>query len=205
MASEGPTPGTAVLVPVKAFSAAKVRLAAVRTPAERAELARSMASVVVRAAHDLAVAVVCDDEEVATWARQAGADVLWRPGRGLNGAVTDGVETLARRGVTRVVVAHADLPLATDLRPLAGGDDRTVIAVPDRRDDGTNVISVPAGAGFRFAYGAGSFRRHLAEARRLGLVARTVRDEPLGFDVDVPDDLAAVAARWPRPPDRTPA
>jgi 2-phospho-L-lactate/phosphoenolpyruvate guanylyltransferase len=48
---------------------------------------------------------------------------------------------------------------------------------------------VPVDVPFRFAYGPGSFRRHAAEARRLGLGFRVVRDADLAFDVDVPDDL----------------
>ena len=68
--------------------------------------------------------------------------------------------------------------------------ERPVVAlVPCHRDDGTNVLSVPTSADFVFAYGPGSFQRHLAEADRLGLEARIVRDPDLMVDVDVPDDL----------------
>ncbi len=67
-----------------------------------------------------------------------------------------------------------------------------MVLVPDRRDDGTNVACLPSAAGFRFAYGAGSFGRHRAEAARLGLPLRIERDAALGWDVDVPDDLTAV-------------
>ena len=63
--------------------------------------------------------------------------------------------------------------------------------VPDRHDDGTNVACVPSGAGFRFHYGPGSFARHRAEARRLGLPWRVVRDPELTWDVDVPGDIPA--------------
>jgi 2-phospho-L-lactate guanylyltransferase len=177
-----------VLVPVKAFREAKARLAPALDPTERADLARSMATTVVRAAHDLSVAVVCDDEEVRAWATEVGARVLWRPGLGLNGAVTDGVATLAAEGVARVAVVHADLPRADDLRVIAGGDG--VLLVPDRHDDGTNVIALPATCGFAFAYGPGSFARHQAEAERLGVEVRIVRSERLGWDVDTPADLA---------------
>jgi 2-phospho-L-lactate guanylyltransferase len=178
---------TAVLVPVKSFALAKRRLAPALDPPARAALARRMATTVVGAARGLPVAVVCDDDEVATWARSVGAEVVWRPGRGLNGAVTDGVAHLAAAGVGRVVVAHADLPLADDLRPLADGDGVTL--VPDRRHDGTNVAVVPAGAGFVFAYGAGSFPRHRAEAARLGLPCAVAHRPTLAWDVDVPADL----------------
>ena len=89
---------------------------------------------------------------------------------------------------TRVIVAHADLPLADDLRPIADGFDGVTL-VPDRRADGTNVLCVPAGAGFDFQYGPRSFARHRAEAERLGLRHRVVDDARLAWDVDVPEDL----------------
>ena len=182
----------AVLVPVKAFREAKLRLAPALDGPAREQLARMMAERVVRAAAPLPVSVVCDDPDVATWARSAEAEVIARPGRGLNGAVSDGVARLAAAGVQRVVVAHGDLPLATRLAWVAGFDGVTI--VPDRHDDGTNVICVPAAAGFCFWYGPGSFRRHSAEARRMGLAVRVVREPQLGWDVDLPDDLAAVPA-----------
>ena len=48
----------AVLVPVKAFAEAKLRLAPALDPAHRAELARAMATHVVNSAAPLPVAVV---------------------------------------------------------------------------------------------------------------------------------------------------
>jgi 2-phospho-L-lactate guanylyltransferase len=180
-------PGSAVLVPVKAFALAKLRLAPALDPATRAELARAMAARVLRAAHPLPVSVVCDDEEVRAWAERQGAEAIWTPGLGLNGAVEAGIAHLARRGVAQVIVAHADLPMATDLTWLA--THGVVTLVPDRHRDGTNVAAVPTDVGFRFAYGAASFARHRAEAARLGLVARLVPDPPLGWDIDLPADL----------------
>jgi len=185
----------AVLVPVKSFGAAKQRLAAHRDPTVRQALAQAMAATVLEAARPLLTVVVCDDEEVRAWAEQHGAEAVWTPGLGLNGAVEAGVAHLARRGIRQVVVAHADLPLADDLGWLAGFDGVTL--VPDRHGDGTNVACVPAHAGFRFSYGRGSFAAHRAEAARLGLVARLVPDERLGWDVDEPADLQAPAHLHP--------
>jgi 2-phospho-L-lactate guanylyltransferase len=188
----GPTPDTrpvsaAVVVPVKAFTQAKLRLAPRLAPTTRAELARTMAARVLRAARPLPVLVVCDDEEVRAWTERQGAEALWTPELGLNGAVEAGVTHLARRGIERAVVAHADLPLATELAWLAAFDGVTL--VPDRHGDGTNVLCLPTASGFRFAYGAGSFAKHREEAVRLGLAARLVPDVALGWDVDVPADL----------------
>jgi 2-phospho-L-lactate guanylyltransferase len=184
-----PASAVAVLVPVKAFHEAKLRLAGALDAADRASLARSMATAVVAAAAPLPVLVVCDDDAVAEWAVGTGAEVLWTAGLGLNGAVNEGVTELAARGVARVIVAHADLPHALELAWVADFDGVTL--VPDRREDGTNVASVPAAAGFTFSYGPGSFARHVEEAHRLGLDLRVVREPRLGWDVDLPDDLLA--------------
>ncbi len=96
-----------------------------------------------------------------------------------------------------MIVAHADLPLATDLTWLADTDGVTL--VPDRHVDGTNVACVPATAEFSFAYGAGSFAAHRDEAGRLGLTVRLVPDPRLGWDVDVAADLAPPAELHPPP------
>ena len=179
--------GPAVLIPVKAFAAAKERLAPLLDAAGRARLAQAMAERVLAAAAPLPLAVVCDDEGVAAWAAGLGAMVLPEPGRGLDGAVESGVARLTGAGATEVLVVHADLPMARGLARLAGFGGITL--VPDRRDDGTNLIGVPAAAPFRFAYGAGSFARHRAEAARSGLPWRIVREPELEWDVDLPDDL----------------
>ena len=182
----------AVLVPVKSFRDAKIRLAPALSPEARARLARQMADRVISSAGELPVAVVCDDRGVAAWARAAGALVIWEPGRGLNGAVQEGVRRLGELGVGLVIVAAGDLPLARDLSWI--GDFPGITIIPDRHGDGSNVIAVPPSAGFGFAYGPGSFSRHVGEAKRTGVLYRVVHDAPLAWDVDVPDDLSAVRA-----------
>jgi 2-phospho-L-lactate guanylyltransferase len=182
---------TVVLVPVKAFGEAKRRLAPALNPARRARLARRLATDVVAAAAPFPVAVVCDDRDVADWARALGALVIWEPGRGLNGAVADGVEHLRLQGAELVAVSHGDLAAPDVLASVVGAAGaREITLVPDVGEDGTNVLIVPASAGFRFSYGPGSFRRHLDEATRLGLACTVVRGTPLAVDVDLPGDLA---------------
>jgi 2-phospho-L-lactate/phosphoenolpyruvate guanylyltransferase len=178
----------AVLLPVKAFREAKNRLRPALTDERRVQLAQWMAGRVVQAAAPHPVYVVCDDVAVARWAEGAGATVLWRPGHGLNAAVGDGFSTLSGKGFDSIVVTHSDLPLANDIGRFADPDVATL--VPDHRDDGTNVLALPAGVAFEFRYGAGSFHQHLAECRRLGLQWQVVRDPQLGLDVDTPDELA---------------
>ena len=179
-----------LLVPVKSFRQAKLRLADVLSGDQRYRLARDLADVVLSARGTMPSYVACDDDEVADWAAARGATVLWTPGRGLSGAVTASVDHLATKGFDLVVVAHADLPLAYDLDQF--GTPGSVTLAPDHRIDGTNVAAVPARAGFMFAYGPGSFARHRDEAIRLGIGCRIVYNWRLASDVDLPEDLAIV-------------
>lgn len=189
-ASRGPTSGA--VIPIRAFALGKARLAAALDGSERAALGRRWAEQVVHAAAPMPIVVVSSDPDVRSWADDLGADVLDDPGT-LDGAAAAGRDHLRTLGCTRVVVAHADLPRARELARLARDGARSVVAlVPCHRDDGTPVLSVPTAADFCFAYGPGSYRRHAAEARRLGLGLRVVRDPDLAFDVDVPDDLTAL-------------
>lgn len=181
-----------MLIPVKSFDEAKGRLADSLSPDERRTLAQTMAEGVIAAAHPLPTWVVCHDHDIARWAMDNGARVMWRSRPGLNGAVTAAVATLGRLGVATVIIAHGDLPLARTLAWV--GDTDGVTIVPDRRGQGTNVMAVPTGAGFTFAYGVGSAPLHRAEAERLGLAVRVVDDEALGWDVDVADDLDVFTA-----------
>ena len=109
-----------VLIPVKAFGQAKRRLGSALPEQDRVQLVRSMATHVLSACTPLPVAVVCDDEEVAQWASDLGAAVMWEPGQGLNGAVRAGVRRLAEVGTEWITVAHGDLPPRTRVGPAPG-------------------------------------------------------------------------------------
>jgi len=176
-----------VLVPVKAFADAKARLTSVLTPEQRIALARWTAERVIAAAGELPVYVACDHADVAEWAVAHGATVLWHPGVGLNAAVNHSVADLRSRGIGHVIVAHGDLPRPQSLPSVAL--DGVLTLVPDSRGDGTNVAALPTDLMFEFAYGAGSFRRHLAQAVAAGVPVAVRRDTLLALDIDTPADL----------------
>ena len=180
-----------ILIPVKSFDTAKARLAPVLGRGQRADLARAMAARVIAAGAAAPTWVVCDDEEVAEFARSHRAEVCWTPGLGLNGALAEALARAQRAGMAHAVIAHADLPFAADL-PTLVRPGRAVL-VPDRHRDGTNVMCLPTAVGFRPAYGPRSYERHRAEADRLGLSIETVDSPTLAWDVDRADDL------WPPP------
>ncbi|MFI5046714.1 MAG: hypothetical protein ACHQIG_06590 [Acidimicrobiia bacterium] len=184
--------GAGVAIPIRAFALGKVRLAGHLSDSARVDLARRCADAVVDAAGELPVVIVSSDPAVREWAATRSLDALDDPGS-LDLAADAGRAWVASRGGIRVVVAHADLPRARTFDALAHDGARDVVAlVPCHRDDGTPVLSVPVALDFRFGYGPGSFRRHAAEARRVGVAVRVVRDPDLAFDVDLPADLRAL-------------
>ena len=187
----------AVLLPVKGFSDAKARLEPVLSAENRASLAAFTAAGVLEAAQGVDTFVVCDNDEVAQWARERGAMVVRQHSAGLNGAVANGVDTATYKREW-VLIAHSDLPFPEALLSVIDLDlvTTTVTIVPDRHLDGTNVLVVPARCGFTFHYGPGSFSAHQAEAERIGLPVRVIQHEQLGLDIDTPEDLAQLPASW---------
>ncbi len=175
------------MIPVKHFDAAKGRLAGVVDPQMRVRLARWLATGVVRACDGLDVFIACDSADVAEWAAELDTAVIWGPGLGLNGAIDDGVSAISDAGYDHVVISHADLPLPASLPTVARAGAITL--VPDRRRDGTNVLSFPLTDTVAAAYGAGSFGRHLAAARLLGITTEVRPDHHLSLDIDTPTDL----------------
>ncbi len=189
----------AVLVPVKRFTAAKGRLAGVLTDDDRARLAEWMATGVLDVVAEVPTFVACDDDRVAEWATGRGAKVIWGAGLGLNGAVDDGVDHIVADGFDHVIVTHADLARPHALLDVARAG--TVTLVPDRRHDGTNIMSFPSTHRLHAAYGGGSFARHLDQALGLRTASVEVRsDTHLSLDLDTARDLAHPLIREVLPP-----
>ncbi|MBU6215489.1 MAG: hypothetical protein KGR17_02710 [Acidobacteria bacterium] len=187
-------PAHVLLVPLKGFGEAKERLAVSLDAEARRSLAERLARGVLEAAGDLPVVVVCTDDHVASWARGLGASALQPHAGGLVEDLTEVCRALTDRGAERITIAPGDLARPGAIRSvldrqLGEADGRTVLVVPDRRADGTNLLSLPTGVGFRFRYGPGSAAAHIAEAERLGLPVVLAEDPDLAWDVDLPDDL----------------
>jgi 2-phospho-L-lactate guanylyltransferase len=187
------THSAGVVVPLRSFALGKVRLAQALDDDARRELSRTMAERVVAAAGTRPLVIVSSAPEVIAWARTLGVAQTADPGS-LDGAAFAGREWVRERGLARVVVMHADLPLATSLDGIADDAGAPIaVLVPDHHHDGNPVLAIPAAVDFGFRYGPDSCARHAAEARRLGLEVRIVEDHALGFDVDDESDLDALA------------
>jgi 2-phospho-L-lactate guanylyltransferase len=181
------------VIPVRATPDSKSRLAAVLDAPARARLVDAMLDRVIAAARGARiVAEVC-----TIGSARAGVIELAEPGGGLNAAATAALAQVARRGATRAILVHADLPHITprDLELLAAAPPGGITIAPDRHGTGTNAISLPLPQAehFAFAFGPDSFARHASEAQRHGLKIAEVRSPGLACDIDEPADLADIA------------
>lgn len=193
----------AALVPVKRLELAKMRLAERLDREARARVAaRCFAHVLacLQACDGFSrVAVITADPVVAARARARGAVVLADPPRaGSLGEVVDaGLDALAARGETSAVVVMADLP-RLDVPALRAFLDATregeALVARDAAGSGSNLLYLPLPRPFatRFAEPE-SGALHGEAARAAGIGLRFYSDEALSFDLDVVDDLAAVA------------
>lgn len=189
---------SAVIIPIKSFVGAKERLASALDAIERHKLAMYTASRVVAAAVPFSVFIVCDDDEVAHFARQQGAVVVQQSVPGLNNAARIGLDAARDAGFVWGIIAHSDLPLATHFDHLVDESipKSGIGLVSDQFRDGTNVLVIATDSAFDFHYGPGSFRAHCDEATRRGYQLRIIDDPALAVDIDSPVDLAHLPADW---------
>lgn len=181
-----------ILIPIRSFVDSKSRLAEVLTPEQRRSFMIECADRVIAAARDLPKVVVSSDPEVRDFTVDRGGYVLPDPGNGLSHAIQSALYQLRKLGVSHLTVAHGDLPLAKDLTTLAKAGQLTI--VPDRLHEGTNVISLPTTAHFKFRYGRNSFKNHMVEAELSGLQVEIEENPSLSMDIDTPADLEELLA-----------
>ena len=187
-------------IPIKPFGVAKQRLSGRLDGATRSRLGKAVAARTAEAATDAGalVAVVTADAGVTSWARSRGyltIDETLSPRPGLDGAAEAAVFEATRRQRGWAII-HADLPLVTPaaLGMVFAQAVKSVVVVP-AHDGGTNVIA-GRGTAFRFAYGKGSFHRHLAGYPN----ARVMTHPLLAHYLDTVRDLTRAtvdpAGRW---------
>ena len=194
-----------VIVPLKALAQAKARLAPELTIDERRALMAAMAADVLamlsRVPTVRQVFAVTADRTLARLAHEAGATVIADEGD-LNAAVAAGLRAARSTGTPFAAVLPADVPLVTseELGRLFESflEDATlrglglVGLVPCKANDGTNLLVLSADAPLKPAYGPGSFRAHLGQAKGADRPVLVMTSDALALDIDTPADLVAL-------------
>jgi 2-phospho-L-lactate/phosphoenolpyruvate guanylyltransferase len=187
-----------VVVPVKPLHQAKSRLAPLLSPSERAAITLAMLEDVLTASVAIEgwdVWVVSHAEPALDLARRHGATPVPERGHSLAEAVRQ-VEsaldaTAADAGALAVVLADLPFVTAAALRRVLS-EPAAVAASPATSDGGTNVLVRRPPRVIPARFGVSSFAKHRWAARRVGAAFVPVASDELGFDLDRPEDLAAV-------------
>jgi 2-phospho-L-lactate/phosphoenolpyruvate guanylyltransferase len=186
------------IVPVKPFVRAKSRLAKVLTPEQREILAETMFRHTVETLRTIerfsGVLVVSRDTKALGIARDYHVQTVQESGAPeLNAALLRASQVALLHGADGVMVMPADVPLITaeDIEQILhmGRYNTTVVIAPDRNNDGTNALLVNPPGFIPFAFGVGSFRRHMMLAEEANATVKIYRSQRIGLDIDQPDDL----------------
>jgi 2-phospho-L-lactate guanylyltransferase len=175
----------AFVVPLKDFDLAKERLRAGGTT-DVTDLARSLAVNVLSHCAPRHVIVLSESTEITRFAHEQGVEVRESRANSLNEAVQEAYSALESR-YERLLVVHGDLRTPEGLGSFAPGPGITIVT--DHHGRGTNLLVLPTGLDYHFAYGADSASKHRREAERLGARVTLITDSPWGFDIDEPEDL----------------
>ncbi len=175
------------VVPIRSFAGLS-RLAETLPADRRAALMLRLAGRTTAALRGAGVdvVVVTGDATVREWASQHSFRVVDEPDPpGLDAAAAAGLDAV--RGPWMVV--HADLPLITDEDVAAAqrGLAAEIHVLAPSHDGGTSLIGGSSPT-FPFAFGVGSFRRHLAAVPAAAVLIR----RGLALDLDRVSDLDAI-------------
>ena len=175
----------AFVVPLKDFDLAKEQLRA-GGATDVTGLARSLAVNVLAHCAPRHVIVLSESAEITRFAHEQGVEVRESRAASLNEAVQEAYGALESR-YERLLIVHGDLRSPEGLGSFTPGPGITIVT--DHHGRGTNLLVLPTGLDYHFAYGADSALKHRREAERLGVRVTLVTDSPWGFDIDEPEDL----------------
>ncbi len=190
-----------VIVPHRGVNAGKSRLSPLLGDVARGRLNRWLLERTVRVVRtwlgDAQRCLVISPCEITrALSRRAGARALAEQPNTphLNAALSQAAAYAAGLGAQRLLILPSDLPRldvaaleALGAVPLAG---KGMVIAPDGHYQGTNALLVDA-AVREFAFGAGSYAKHLAQSDARGARAVACVHAALAFDLDTVDDFAA--------------
>jgi len=138
--------------------------------------------------------VISRDPRALAIARDLGAHTVQESGTPeLNNALMRATQVVGGWRGSAVLILPADLPLITpeDVSGMLalGQENLTVVIATDNHEDGTNAMLIRPPGLIAYAYGVGSYRRHVAIAKEAGATVKVFRSSRLALDIDMPADL----------------
>lgn len=189
---------TRAIVPVKAFASAKSRLSSVLTGVQCRDLARLMATDVLRALTStpdidrvLLLGQGGEQEELAV---RFGCDYASdEPALDMSANLARLAQRPEIQAAQTLLIIPADLPCLQpqDITRVLRGHQEGVTVCRAARDGGTNAFIASMPQQLKFHFGVDSANRHILAAQAAGLPVRALDDSAFERDIDTPEDL-----RW---------
>ena len=193
--------GIEAIVPLKALSSTKQRLAGVLSEVARQSLVMAMADDVLSQLRSHPkidkVSIVCGEG----WSTAQFADPnlrVWQESalavKGLNNALT---AALTKAECDSVLLIHGDLPFLqrVDITRVVSAASRVdVVLCSDQTATGTNALLMPRDTPLVLSFGERSFDRHREAAMTLGASWEAVQASGIATDIDSPEDLLLLSA-----------
>jgi 2-phospho-L-lactate guanylyltransferase len=185
------------VIPVKALSEAKSRLAPYLSQAQRATLVLDMLQHVI---HTLqaspcfdAITVVSSDAQVLQQAEQWGAHAQAEEERGHNPALHAAAQRELASGATALLTISADLPLLRpeDIQQMVKlSHFYDVVLAASSEGTGTNALLTQPPLAVPYLFGPGSLQLYQEEAQKRLLSYTLYRSRSTAIDIDTIHDLA---------------
>lgn len=196
------------ILPVKSPKNAKQRLEGYLPATHREALARLMYEQTITSLLSARgidrVLVATSDTQIAGHALSLGALVIEESAQVSHSASADAACLRAMElGAATALLVPIDIPLAVreDFERLAAaaasGAEPSLWIVPSADGTGTNALVRTPPDVISSRFGPGSFRIHLDLAGARGVRAEVLRLPGLMFDIDTPEDVAALLGRAP--------
>jgi len=187
------------IIPVKPLNLAKSRLAEVLTSEQRCTLAEQMLRKTLFTLSQIpqvtGTIVISRDTRVLAIAHEFGARTIQESNpSALNPALMRASEVARLWGADSVFIIPSDLPFittddVTQMIDLSLHDSFSVVIASDRFHDGTNALLVRPVGLIEYAYGVGSYKKHIDLATQVEATVRIFESPTLQLDIDTPTDL----------------
>ncbi len=185
-----------IILPVKAFRDAKLRLAGVLSPQQRAQLSRLMLEDLLYTLHTSdvveGVTLISSDQSVQVLADRYKAEfLLTDKDSGYSEDAMQAISTVSAGHIDKIAIIPADIPQLglADLSRLDQLHDAGLTLCPAVVDGGTNGVLFSPPLPISLVFGVDSLSKYCDEVERCGIPVNIVKITGLERDVDRPADL----------------
>ncbi len=193
-------PHIVATLPIRSFHDGKRRLAARLSSDQRCRLIVYLLTAVVYALRESGVvdmiSVVSGDDSALSFGQSLRLVPIREEEAELNGALRTASAWARASGARAHLIVLPDLPLlrGADIRAVvrSAQPEDGIVACPDRKGTGTNVLFLRPCGVIPPMFGPQSFERHLRAAWTAGKEASIYDSPGTRWDIDTPDDLDAL-------------